>query len=57
MVLPPIRATRSRTVLLTPYGIGLILGAVPGGIGAVVFLAVAMPIRGLVALISFARGT
>jgi hypothetical protein len=53
----PQRGLLALTVVLTPYGIGLIFSSVWGGIGAVVFMVVAMAICGAVALISFARST
>jgi hypothetical protein len=53
----PQRGILGVTLLLTPYGIGLIFSAVWDGIGVVVFMLVAMAICGVVALVSFARST
>ncbi|HEY6012818.1 MAG TPA: hypothetical protein VIU37_02385 [Candidatus Limnocylindrales bacterium] len=53
----PQRGLLGVTLLLTPYGIGLILSAIWDGIGVVVFMVVAMAICGVVAMVSYARST
>ncbi|MGZ8513871.1 MAG: hypothetical protein ACXW4H_02240 [Candidatus Limnocylindrales bacterium] len=53
----PQRGVLGVTLLLTPYGIGLIFSAVWDGVGVIVLAVVAMAMCGLVALNSFARGT
>ena len=53
----PQRGLLGVTLALTPYGIGLIISSVWDGLGVVVYGVVAMAICGVVALISFARGT
>ena len=53
----PQRGLLGLSILLTPSGIGLLFSTVWDGIGAVVYVVVAMAICGVVAAISFARST